>query len=56
MAVDGDGLWNCVIPCSNHKGDLLCNTECIEQDQGAGFCVPKLPGISDKKVCCCNNG
>lgn len=56
MAVEGDDLWNCVIPCSNNNGDILCNTACIEQDEGAGFCVPKLPGISDMKVCCCNNG
>ncbi|KGN54497.1 hypothetical protein Csa_012842 [Cucumis sativus] len=55
-SMEGDDLWNCVIPCSNNNGDILCNTACIEQDEGAGFCVPKLPGISDMKVCCCNNG
>lgn len=55
MAVKGDGLWNCVIPCSTTNGDISCNTACIQQDQGAGFCVPKLSNISNEKVCCCNN-
>lgn len=55
MAAKGDVLnVHCVRSCSNTYDDESCYNDCVKENNGAGFCYPKLPDISSEKDRCCN--
>ncbi|KAA0043464.1 hypothetical protein E6C27_scaffold1167G00010 [Cucumis melo var. makuwa] len=49
---EGQGLWNCIRPCSETYKSLSCYVDCGALNKGTGACIPKRP-VSDEYVCCC---
>ena len=54
MAAKGDVFMNCIGPCSDTYDHYSCYNDCVERNEGAGFCYPKLGDDFDEKDCCCN--
>lgn len=52
FAGEGQGLWNCIRPCSETYKSLSCYVDCGALNKGTGACIPKRP-VSDEYVCCC---